>query len=358
MIRTFKIKIHLVSLLITISYSLFSQSDSAKKHYERTFVDIQEALELKSSFSFKQICFLVENTYLSNKLDYTKFNDKVKNLTQIASSWIYANPLKDYRFKDSANFQKNYAIYKTLKDTLTLLDENAKKYLLFPYTYDFNDYDGSQDWSSMFVTKLLATHEGNCHSLPYLYKILADELGATCWLSLAPNHIYIKNRCKKIGWYNTELTNGSFPTDALIMASGYMPLQSIQNKLYMDTLSNQQAIVLCVLDLAKGYEHQTKNYYDGFILKCCDLVLQYHPTNPMALLLKAETLKQVYLKEQKDQFPKANTTFYEMQDFYAKLFDLGYREMPEKMYLKWLQKVTKEKEKYDNKQLKATFHGN
>ena len=69
------------------------------------------------------------------------------------------------------------------------------------------------------------------------------------------------------------------------------------------------------------------------------------------MLLKAETLKQVFLKEQKDQFPKPTITFGEMQDMYVKLYDLGYREMPEKMYLQWLQSVNKEKDKYDNQNI-------
>ena len=251
----------------------------------------------------------------------------------------------------------NYALYHFLKDTTKVATHLGIGIINTPYTYDFNDFFGHKDWSNMFVTKLLTTHKGNCHSLPYLYKILADELGATCWLSFAPNHMYIKNRCKKIGWYNTELTSGDFPIDAWITTSGYIPIKAVQTGIYMDTLSNQQTIALCVLDLAKGYEFQTKNYYDGFILKCCDLVLQYHPANVQAILLKAETLKRIYEKEQKDKFPEPTTTFKDMEELYVKLFDFGYREMPEKMYMQWLRSVTEQREKYTNKQLKETLKG-
>ena len=221
-----------------------------------------------------------------------------------------------------------------------------------PFQYSFTDPFGKQDWSNMFVTKLLSTHEGNCHSLAYLYKILTDEIGAKCWLSLAPNHIYIKNYSEKLGWYNTELTSGTFPTDAWVMVSGYVNPEAIKSGLYMDTLSNQQSIALCVLDLAKEYEFQTHNYYDGFILKCCNLVLQYHPVNPMALLLKAETFKKVWLKEREERFPKPTSTITEMQNAYITLAKLGYREMPEKMYQQWLQEMVIEKEKFSNKKLK------
>ncbi|WP_343669072.1 hypothetical protein [Chitinophaga sp.] len=72
----------------------------------------------------------------------------------------------------------------------------------------------------------------------------------------------------------------------------------------MDTLSNQQNIALCVSDLAKGYEQQSHNYYDGFILKCCDLALSYYPLNVQAILLNAETIKRIYLKQKAKAEPK------------------------------------------------------
>ena len=83
-----------------------------------------------------------------------------------------------------------------------------------PYSYDFDDPFGHKDWDNMFVSKLLNTGKGNCHSLPYLYKIIAEELGISAHLALAPNHIYIKHKNEKDGWYNTELTSGIFPIDA------------------------------------------------------------------------------------------------------------------------------------------------
>jgi hypothetical protein len=110
-----------------------------------------------------------------------------------------------------------------------------------------------------------------------------------------------------------------------------------------------------VLDLAKGYEHKTKNYSDGFILRCCDLSLKYFPLNVQAMLLKAETLKQLYQMQKYKQQKNAATTYREMESLYLKLLDLGYREMPDNMYQKWLQSVVKEKEKYSNKRLKETI---
>ena len=339
-------------ILSIVSFEMcFGQNQAGKAAYEKAYSDIKQALDSNIAFSFKEICFITENTYLDDQLDFRKFNATVDNLRSMASAWMNANPLRDYPYSDSINFHKNFAIYKVLMDTIRFIGNDSEILGHLPYKYDFKDFAGEEDWENMFVAKLLATHKGNCHSLPYLYKILADELNATCWLALAPNHMYISNRCKKIGWYNTELTSGTFPVDAWIMASGYLPVQAVQNGIYMDTLSNQQSIALCILDLAKGYEHRTKNYADGFILKCCNLSLKYFPQNVQAMLLKAETLKHMYERQKARKELAAKRTFIDMESLYLKIFDLGYREMPDQMYIQWLQSVVKERNKYTNKQL-------
>ena len=342
---------------ISIFYSLFfffcnsKAQNNNNRDLTSNYSAAIEALRviLSQNGSFKDAVFISEETFFVGASSVSHPDENILFLKTLCNE--FTNSIQNnYHWKDSINYIKNLSILLTISDTSYILtDTSLTGYL--PFTYSFTDPFGQKDWSNNFVTKLLATHEGNCHSLAYLYKILADEVGAKCWLALAPGHIYIKNYSEKIGWYNTELTSGTFPTDAWVMVSGYVNPQAIKSGMYMDTLSNRQAIALCVLDLAKGYEFQTHNYYDGFILKCCDLVLQYHPVNPIALLLKAETLKKVFIKEQKDKYPKPTTTFTLMQEAYAALAKLGYREMPEEMYKRWLIEMTEEKNIYQNKQL-------
>ncbi len=346
------------AIIITFFFLIivnFVYSQTTHYRYDSAYNQITDLLKSPYNTSFKKSLLIVENVFHNSTNNEQEITKRINVLSKVAIAWAKANPIKNYHNADSINFLKNMAIYKLLKDTIKLQLSETDIYHTLPYTYDFSDFFGYEDWSNMFVTKLLATHKGNCHSLPYLYKILADELGATCWLSLAPNHMYIKNRCQKTGWYNTELTSGEFPIDAWIATSGYVPIDAIRSGIYMDTLSNQQAIALCVLDLAKGYEHQTKNYDDGFILKCCDLVLQYHPVNVQAILLKAETLKHIYEKQQLAKDDNAAATYSQMEELYTQLFTLGYREMPEKMYMQWLRSVTQQRNKYGNKALKATL---
>lgn len=340
---------------LVFSSCLAQRTDSTLFRYQNCFNDLESILE--NNDSFKKAVFVTENCFMENEMHYDSFNHHINQLVEIIKLRALANPISNYHFKDSIDVQNNFEIFRFITDT-TKIDVEKNNYFLLPYTYDFNDFFGKENWTNMFVTKLLSTHKGNCHSLPFLYKILADELNAKCWLALAPNHIYIRNRCKGIGWYNTELTSGNFPIDAWITGPGYIPVKAIQAGLYMDTLNNQQAIALCVLDLAKGYEHQAKNYYDGFILKCCDLVLKYHSVNPQALLLKAETLKKVYEKQKQEQVEEASITFDKMQQTYIQLYDLGYREMPEKMYLDWLVSIQKQQSKFRNKALEKTIKNN
>ncbi|MDR1198026.1 MAG: hypothetical protein LBK94_03285, partial [Prevotellaceae bacterium] len=112
-----------------------------------------------------------------------------------------------------------------------------------------------------------------------------------CRLAFAPNHIYIKIYSQETGWYNTELTSATFPVDAWIMASGYVTLDAIRNGLYMDTLSDMQAVANCLVDLAQGYQRRYGKENPEFVVKCCNTALQYHPANVNAMLTKAEAQK-------------------------------------------------------------------
>lgn len=341
----------LITLLIApLSYGQHPDTKSVKDRK----VSYQNALEKIEAFfsdtiDFSKGVFLVEQTYYGSDITYAEFEKSIDSLTELVRQHLDVQHVKKYNQPDSLNYLKNFSIFSTLFNTLNVVfEDSAFRLEIPPFSYEQEDPLGKQDWTNMFVTKLLQTRKGNCHSLTYLYKMVADKIGAKCWLALAPNHIYIKNFSQYLGWYNTELTSRSFPTDAWIMTTSYIHPNAVRRGLYMDTLSNQQSLALCVLDLAKGYESQTHNYYDGFILQCCDLALQYHPVNPMALLLKAETLRKVYDLENREKKPGAVETYKQMEAAYVTLAKLYYREMPEKMYLQWLNTARN----YGNKNIK------
>lgn len=336
----------LIYFKISISQS---REDSIRIKNERLLHQLEDLI--KTNSSFKDAVFLSEQGFENRVSPHNYYYEFIKSYTQLVKRHFRTLRAPAYRSSDSLNYLWNLALCNVFTKPLPLKSDTLPSSTR-PFIYNFDDPQGDKDFSSTFVTRLLATHQGNCRSLTYLYKILADEAGARCWLSLAPNHIYIRNYSKQVGWYNTELTSGTFPTDAWIAATGYVSVDAIRSGVYMDTLSNQQAIGLCILDLAQGYLKQTHDYTDGFVLNCVNLVLTYHPVNPMALLLKAEALKQLYAKQKTTSAREASTTYTQMEATYRYLLQLGYREMPYEVYQKWLRTVNENKERFLNQQLK------
>ncbi|WP_278508252.1 hypothetical protein [Bacteroides nordii] len=224
--------------------------------------------------------------------------------------------------------------YRMMTDTIPVAVSDTTLLYHLPFQYNFDDYAGSKEWSNMFVSILMSTHEGNCHSLPLFYKLLTEELGERSWLALAPNHAYIKLHNEADGWYNVELTSGQFPTDVWIKASGYIHTDAIRSGVYMDTLSLKSTVAICMIDLAEGYKHKFSSDYDPeFILKYCNCTLEAFPNYINALLLKAETLLEIFTRTKDEEL------YRDVEKLYTYIHQLGYRKMPDEMYLEWLQSL-------------------
>lgn len=345
-----------ISLILLCSSSISAQ----QFFYEEAFERINCMLEGTCPLSFKTAVYEVENAYLEGSLDSTIFESEIQKLKLLAENLINSRTLK-YEAKDKGEVEKYAALFSVLKDSIDIQDAEGKLYKYIPYSYDFEDIWGHGDWKSMFVSKLLITRKGNCHSLPYLYKILAEELDAKAYLALAPNHIYIKHRKEDGGWYNTELTSGIFPIDSWLMASGYIHLDAISNKLYMEALSDKQSIALCLVDLAQGFNRKFPENDGGFIQKCVDAALLQYPTYANALILRAENFKKQLeieagnqdgiLDNEALQDENIKNKFLHLQNAYVQIHEMGYRRMPEKMYLDWLISLQEEREKFENKEI-------
>lgn len=352
-------KINLASLLIIITFSLSAQTD--QENYNNAYEKLNNMLNDSIELSFKKAVFTVENAYFSNKIDEKIFDKNIKLLTGLSNNLITSRDLI-YDLEDKEQVEKYASLFTVMKDTIPIQLDSTNIVFLPPYSYDFNDIWGNNEWSNMFVIKLLDTRKGNCHSLPYLYKILAEEIGADAHIAVAPNHFYIKHKSKANGWYNTELTSGIFPNDAWLMASGYIHLDAIVNKLYMEALDDKQSISLCMIDLAKGYERKME--YEAntdFMMKCCDTALEFYPNYINALLLKAEIKKKQYEILMYDHLANkpedilymhdAKKLHKEMTNLYTQIHNLGYRRMPKNMYLNWLVSLKEQRGKYENKNI-------
>ncbi len=350
-----------LNILIFALLCHYSIAQTNQKDYENAFDKLNCMLNETCALNFKEAVFMVENAYFSNNLNLEILENEI-NLLKSLSIEVDRTRELIYDGQDKEEVQKFASLFTVMTDRITIMLDSANFFLHKPFRYDFNDIFGQNDWSNMFVSKLIMTKKGNCHSLPYLYKILADEVGAKSHIAVAPNHFYIKHQSRANGWYNTELTSGIFPIDAWLMASGYIHLDAIVNKLYMEALNDKQSIALCMIDLAKGYEKKLGLLSDyDFILKCCDTALKYYPHYINGLLLKAETKKKqfdalmekYYAEYPTDIFyiPEAKQLFMEMNKLYAEIHQLGYRKMPNEMYLDWLVSLKEERSKYENKNI-------
>jgi len=346
----------IIILLLLINIQVFAQDRESL--YQDAFKQLTEMLENKREINFKKAVFLVENAYLMGNLDTIRVNEQLEFLKKLTLKVKNSRTLK-YQEKDSTKVGLYASLFTVMKDSIPMINQYKEKIVHLPFDYDFKDVFGHQHWTNMFVSKLLDTHKGNCHSLPYLYKILAQEIGVDANLALAPNHFYIKHRSLKNGWYNTELTSGIFPIDAWLMASGFIHLTAIQNGVFMKALTEKESIALCLVDLAQGYQ-KTEFYDIDFVIKCADKTIEHFPNFVNARILKTEAkgkkIKDILYTYNTDfskvlKYEETKKIFYEIQNELTQIHDLGYRQMPEDMYLEWLVSLKKEKDKYTNKKI-------
>lgn len=330
--------------------SLSTKAQTAKELYDSTFSILDEMIEDKTPIDFKKAVYLVENSFLEGSLSYKNYCEAIDYYNLLCEGLLNTRDLK-YDESDKQQVSVYAAVFTVMKDTVPIEAENGNIVYNLPLTYDFEDITGEKDWTKMFVSKLLMTYKGNCHSLPYLYKILVEELGGKAYLAYAPNHIYIKQHSKAFGWYNTELTSGMFPIDSWLMASGYIHLSAIQKGVYMDTLSAKQSIGACMLDLAMGYQRKFGTNDGNFILNACNKVLENHPNSINALLFKAETKMSLWKQDNGVSKEQKQKEFEEIQNLYAQIHQLGYRKMPTEMYMDWLVSLKEEKHKYQNQKI-------
>jgi len=129
-----------------------------------------------------------------------------------------------------------------------------------PYQYDIEKFmNGTKD--CYMVSHLLKAKKGNCRSLPYLYKILANELNAEAFLAVVPMHIYIKHRGEEGSWWNLETTSGTFSRSSFIMETFNVSEEAIRSGLFMKALSDTESVAYCLYDLIdfyKGYGELSK----------------------------------------------------------------------------------------------------
>lgn len=305
--------------------------------------EINDMLCGKRPMSLKRAVFLCENAYFDNRMSYDRFNAEIQNLKKICLL-----KLKEEGASLQDNMVKNLMIFRVITDEVCVKEPGTEKILThYPMKYDFEDFYAREDASKYMVSKLLIQNTGQCHSLPLLYLILAEELGAKAHLSFSPNHSFIKIQDNQGDWHSLELTRGAIATDDFYMGSGFIRSEALRNKLYLQPLSVKELIAHSLNDLSMYYVN--KYGYDEFVKQNADSVLSHFPTNLSAMQtisnyntsIALYVLRQCNVPSPDDlpQYPQANALYRQMLEGYEKLDNLGYAEMPKEAYKEWLESL-------------------
>ena len=326
------------------SYS--SRYPTQTKYYYDAYDELDKMLKGDIPVDVGRAVFISENAYNDNTMDYQEFDAVIDEIVNFCYQFM-----EQEGYSKTDNLAKNMVIYRLMSDTLQIKNTGQTH---LPVGYDFEDYMGYKDWRKMFVTKLLNTNSGQCHSMPLLYKIIADRMGAEAFLAFSPKHSYIKFRDEYNRWYNIELTNGMLITEDLIMESGYIKTEAIQSGIYMDTLSQRQTIAYMMQDLAKGYG--IKFGSDKFVIETVNRSLKEYPNSIHGLMLKSDyytglfdqymrTIGKPYpsLQQLKIKYPIVYDTYMQRNAVYDMVDNTGYEPMPDEMYEAWLKSVEREK---------------
>lgn len=345
-----------------IQYSfppLFSKPGAT--HYLQAFDSILSMLQKKQPLSVKRAVFLTENAYYENKIKFSEFDQAIKAIAATCRQMI-----RSQGYPADNNLVKVMTLFQFFTDTTFVINPvNGKKTKHSPFTYDFEDYGGYKDWTKMFVTNVLSKGSGQCHSLPMLFLVCCEELGAKAYLSFSPNHTFIRYSDNSGRLRNIELTNGRLTSDSWILGSGYIKSEALKSKIYLDTLDTKRVVAQCLEDLAMGYT--VKYGYDDFVLKVLDTSLAYYPNNINTILLKSNyytylfnyiatqkgkpTLEKILLDNRAKVVYDKRNELYEWED------NNGFAEMPAEAYQNWLKSVNDMKQMQQDKILKSEMSG-
>lgn len=343
-----------------INYSLPSHANKpGAAHFHDTFNQLNQTDP--SVYSIKDLNFMVENAYFESELDKDEFDKIIENIGKFLTA-----KMDELGYDPNSNSAKNFMIFQFFSEKLELKDGIEH----LPFEYDFDDYMGIKDHSKLFVSKLLKTQTGQCHSMPLLYLIIAEEIGAEAYLAYSPNHSYIRFLADNNKWYNIELTNGMFSTSSYILQSGFIKSEALLNKVYMQNLSDKELFAQFYTDLANGYI--AKFGYDDFVGNVASKALELYPNSISANMIKANLLtmefenvcKQVGINPRDNQdlqniryFPKIIEKLNAVNAQYATIDNLGYTHMPTEAYQDWLQSMKKQENMQENQRINEQFKG-
>jgi hypothetical protein len=314
--------------------------------------EIEAMLSGEKPLDYERAVFITENAYWANKGEYDMYEFVLNfHTSNILKLYSLSRNEQEQKFKQSFtetindkkekynNTLLNWAIYTYITDTTYINDNNLVSYHL-PFQYTYDDPFGTTDWKNSQVFSLLNKNlkKGNCYALASLFKIFSERLGSNACISTAPGHVFVVHEDMKGNPYNVELAAKAFPGSGSIKAYTNTTHEAVVNGISMRKLNLKESIGLCLVYLAKGYEHKFEKSNDEFMMQCAQLTLKYDSLNLNAMLLKAQILEEKIINSmnthrlttvsQISQNITLNKEFQNYEKLITSLYNLGYREIP------------------------------
>jgi len=161
------------------------------------------------------------------------------------------------------------------------------------YQYDLDDLRGEKNPVST-LSYLLKSRYGNCISLPTLVTIVGQRVGVDIKLAIAASHVFAHFKDEDGRVTNIEATSGTLLSDSAYIRNFDIHPDAIKNQVYLQSLSNKQALAVLIVELGRKYMHQS-DYENA--LKIADLALSHHPKLPKAMLLKGNVYNHLLQNE-------------------------------------------------------------
>lgn len=338
-----------IMMLTKNGFPMQSDHEGTATFYS-AFDEINNMLSGQDTLNLGRAIFLVENAWHNNKFDYNDYKNGIKSSVDFCNQKI-----KEEKLDGTDNLVKNMMLFRFMCDTLKLKDKSTQKTQTHcPVKYNYEDYDSHISYDSHFVTTLMQTGIGQCHSMPLYYLVLAESIGAEAYWSFSPRHSFIKIQDEKGDWYNLELTCKAILSDTHYMNSSYIKSEALQSRIYLEPMDKANVVAEMLLELARGYYQ--KYGLDNFYLKCIDTAEQYLKNGLNAKLLKSVyqtrlTLTLAHLLNapkpeiMQQLSPEAYKHFELMLIQNQEIDNMGYEEVPVAVYVLWLNHIAKEKEK-------------
>ena len=348
-----------IMMLTKYGFPMQSEYEGTDAFYS-AFDEISNMLNGQGILNLGRAVFLVENAWHNNKFDYNDYKDGIK-----ASIDFCNQKISEEKLDGNDNLVKNMMLFRFIADTLQVKDKATKKTQNhYPIKYNYEDYDSHISYDSHFVTTLMQTGTGQCHSMPLYYLVLAEEMGAEAYWSFSPRHSFVKIQDDKGDWHNLELTCKAILSDTHYMNSSYIKSEALQSKIYLEPMDKTNVVAEMLLELARGYYN--KYGLDDFYLKCINTAEQHLKNDLNAKILKSAyqtrltlTLAHLLNAPKPEIMQQLSTEAYKhfvlMQAQYKEIDDMGYEEVPVAVYALWLDHIAKEKEKADKAKMPSIF---